>query len=222
MTKTGKCKKSFANRMKICYAVNTKNPDGRGGIAMANGTKDALASALRQMMKVKPIDRITVKDIVEICGVNRQTFYYHFDDVDDLLEWVFEDDAERVLPKEVIYERWLEDVMTFMDYLETNSSFTLNVYNSNSRLYMLRYLKSKMKACIESFAIIVSEGRNIDRQDFEFVTEFYATCAIGFISQWLDSGMQLPRELTRERILKVMDQSVENIIARFAEPVRRI
>ena len=51
--------------MKICYAVNTKNPDGRGGIAMANGTKDALASALRQMMKVKPIDRITVKDIVD-------------------------------------------------------------------------------------------------------------------------------------------------------------
>ena len=187
---------------------------------MANGTKDALASALRQMMKVKPIDRITVKDIVEICGVNRQTFYYHFDDVDDLLEWVFEDDAERVLPKEVVYERWLEDVMTFMDYLETNSSFTLNVYNSNSRLYMLRYLKSKMKACIESFAIIVSEGRNIDRQDFEFVTEFYAACAIGFISQWLDSGMQLPRELTRERILKVMDQSVENIIARFSEPAR--
>ena len=187
---------------------------------MANGTKDALASALRQMMKVKPIDRITVKDIVEICGVNRQTFYYHFDDVDDLLEWVFEDDAERVLPKEVVYERWLEDVMTFMDYLETNSSFTLNVYNSNSRLYMLRYLKSKMKACIESFAIIVSEDRNINRQDFEFVTEFYAACAIGFISQWLDSGMQLPRELTRERILKFMDQSVENIIARFSEPAR--
>ncbi|MDO5459131.1 MAG: TetR family transcriptional regulator, partial [Eubacteriales bacterium] len=74
---------------------------------MANGTKEALADALRQMMKVKPIDKITVKDIVEVCGVNRQTFYYHFDDVDDLLEWVFEDDAERVLPKEVVYEHWL-------------------------------------------------------------------------------------------------------------------
>lgn len=202
------------------HQINGKTEVGRK-IKMAVGTKDALASALRQMMRVKPIDKITVKDIVEICGVNRQTFYYHFDDVDDLLEWVFEDDAERVLPKEVVYERWMEDVMTFMDYLESNSLFTLNVYNSNSRLYMLRYLKSKLKACIEGFAIIVSEGKNISRQDFEFTTEFYATCAIGFISQWLDSGMQLPRELTRERILKVMDQSVENIIARFTEPSRR-
>ena len=185
---------------------------------MANGTKMALASALRQMMNIKPIDKITVKDIVEICGVNRQTFYYHFDDVDDLLEWVFEDDADRVLPKEVVYERWLEDVMTFMDYLESNSVFTLNVYNSNSRLYMLRYLKEKMKACIRSFAVIVSEGKNINRQDFEFVVEFYAECAIGFISHWMDYGMTLPKELTKERILKVMDNSVENLLARFELP----
>jgi len=53
---------------------------------MATSTKKALAAALKKMMEVKPIDKITVKDLVEICGVNRQTFYYHFDDVYDLLE----------------------------------------------------------------------------------------------------------------------------------------
>ncbi|MBO6100073.1 MAG: TetR family transcriptional regulator, partial [Spirochaetaceae bacterium] len=75
---------------------------------MANSTKDALAAALKQMMNVKPIGKITVKDLVEICGVNRQTFYYHFDDVYDLLEWVFEEDANRVLPHQVVYEHWRE------------------------------------------------------------------------------------------------------------------
>ena len=44
---------------------------------MANGTKEALADALRQMMKVKPIDKITVKDIAAECGINRNSFYYH-------------------------------------------------------------------------------------------------------------------------------------------------
>lgn len=182
---------------------------------MANGTKEALAAALKQMMMVKPIGKITVKDLVEICGVNRQTFYYHFDDVYDLLEWVFEEDANRVLPHQVVYEHWREDVMIFMKYLEENSSFTLNVYNSNSRVYMLRYLRDKMAECIRSFAIIVSENYNIKRQDFEFVVEFYANVAIGFISQWLDMGMQLPKEITTERILRVMDNSVENILERF-------
>ena len=50
------------------------------------------------------------------------------------------------------------------------------------------------------------------------MVEFYANCAIGFISQWMDMGMQLPKEFTRERILRVMDQSVENILGRFTSP----
>ncbi len=182
---------------------------------MSSSTKDALAAALKQMMGFKPIDKITVKDLVEICGVNRQTFYYHFDDVYDLLEWVFEEDANRVLPHEVVFEHWREDVMIFMQYLRENSTFTLNVYNSNSRVYMLRYLEEKMAGCIRSFAVIVSEGMNIDRQDFEFTVQFYAKCAIGFIAHWMDLGMQLPKEITTERILRVMDRSVENILGRF-------
>ena len=182
---------------------------------MASSTKDALASALKQMMSVKPIEKITVKDLVELCGVNRQTFYYHFDDVYDLLEWVFEQVGNRVLPKEVVYEHWREDVMIFFEYLYDNSAFAMNVYNSSNRLYMLRYLKTRLQSCITSFAVIVSEGRNVDRQDFDFVVEFYANGIIGLISQWMDRGMQLPKVVTRERFLRVLDNSIENMLERF-------
>ena len=182
---------------------------------MSTSTKESLAAALKQMMNVKPIGKITVKDLVEICGVNRQTFYYHFDDVYDLLEWVFEEDANRFLPQKVVYENWREDIMIYRDYLQEDSTFALNVYNSNSRLYMLRYLEEKMEGCIRSFAEIVSEGQNIDRQDFEFVVKFYSKCAIGLISQWMDLGMQMPQEITTDRILTLMENSVENLIARF-------
>lgn len=182
---------------------------------MASTTKESLGAALKQMLTVKPIDKITVKDLVEICGVNRQTFYYHFDDVYDLLEWVFEEDANRVLPSEVVYEHWRDDVMMFFKYLADNSGFALNIYNSNSRIYMLRYFKRRLQGCIRSFAIIVSEGKNIDRTDFEFVVEFYANGIVGLISQWLDLGMQLPKEITQDRFLKLLDNSVENMLARF-------
>ena len=178
---------------------------------MASTTKESLGAALKQMLTVKPIDKITVKDLVEICGVNRQTFYYHFDDVYDLLEWVFEEDANRVLPSEVVYEHWRDDVMMFFKYLADNSVFALNIYNSNSRIY----IKRRLQGCIRSFAIIVSEGKNIDRTDFEFVVEFYANGIVGLISQWLDLGMQLPKEITQDRFLKLLDNSVENMLARF-------
>lgn len=182
---------------------------------MASSTKEAFAAALKQMMAVKPMEKITVKDLVEICSVNRQTFYYHFDDVYDLLEWVFEEDASRVLPKEIVYDHWREDVMTFFDYLNENRVFALNVYNSNSRLYMLRFLKERLQGCIRGFAEIVCEGRNIDRQDFEFIIEFYANGIIGIISQWLDLGMKPSQPSARERFLLVLENSVENMLYRF-------
>ena len=125
---------------------------------MSSSTKEALGAALKKMMAIKPIDKITVKDLAEICNVNRQTFYYHFDDVYDLLEWVFEADAEKNLPHEVKYERWREDVSMFFKYLMQNADFALNVYNSPNRTYMLRFYKQKLQNCIRSFAAIVSKN----------------------------------------------------------------
>ena len=182
---------------------------------MASSTKEALGSALKQMLSVKPIEKITVKDLVEICGVNRQTFYYHFDDVYDLLEWVFEEDANHVLPKEVVYEHWREDVTMFFTYLKDNRDFALNIYNSHSRTDILRYYKTRLKGCIESFAVIVCETRNIDRKDFEFVIELYANIIVGLISQWLDLGMQLPPQIDVNRLMCALDNSVENLLDRF-------
>ena len=183
---------------------------------MSSPTKEALGAALKQMLALKPIEKITIKDLVEICGVNRQTFYYHFDDVYDLLEWVFEEDANRVLPHEVVYENWQDDVTLFFTYLRDNSSFALNIYNSNSRTYMLRYYKRRLQDCIRSFAVIACENRNIDRSDFDFVVELYANIIVGLISQWLDAGMPVTREFSKDRLLRVLDSSVENLMDRFA------
>ena len=147
--------------------------------------------------------------------VSRQTFYYHFDDVYDLLEWVFEEDANANLPSEVVYDNWKHDVTLWFKYLYDNSTFALNVYNSNSRLYMLRYIKGRLRECIRSFSEIVAENRSIDRQDFEFIVEFYSNIVVGLISQWMDQGMQLPKEITTDKVLRVLDNSIENIMARF-------
>ena len=182
---------------------------------MATSTKDALGAALKEMMAVKPINKITVKDLVSICNVNRQTFYYHFDDVYDLLEWVFEEDANRVLPHEVRLENWQQDVLIFFDYLYDNRTFALNVYNSNSRLGMLRYITERIESCIRSFAALVSEGSNIDRQDFDFVVDLYSNAVVGLLSRWMDQGMECPSDSAKSRFIKILESSVENLVDRF-------
>ena len=94
---------------------------------MASSTKEALGNALKKMLS----DKITVIDIVEDCEVNRQTFYYHFDDVYDLLEWVFEEDTNKALPHEIYYDKWRENVIEWFQYLQDNRSFVLNMDSSS-------------------------------------------------------------------------------------------
>ena len=75
-----------------------------------------------------------------------------------------------------------------------------------------------LESCIRSFADIVSEGMNIDKQDYDFVIEFYSNGIIGLIAQWMDLNMQMPKVMTRERLLRVLEDSVENMLARFQNP----
>lgn len=84
---------------------------------------------------------------------------------------------------------------------------------------MLRFLKGRLESCIRSFADIVSEGMNIDKQDYDFVIEFYSNGIIGLISQWMDMNMQTPKVITQERLIKMLGGSVENMLSRFQNPV---
>ena len=55
---------------------------------MTNMTKKALENSLKKLLKEKPFDKITIADITEDCGISRMAFYYHFQDIYDLAEWV--------------------------------------------------------------------------------------------------------------------------------------
>ena len=66
---------------------------------MHNQTKQKLADSLRSILETKPLDKVTINDLTDACGVNRQTFYYHFHDIYDLIDWIFVTETERAVPE---------------------------------------------------------------------------------------------------------------------------
>lgn len=64
---------------------------------MSQVTKRALEQSLKNLLLKKPLTKITVSDIAADCGINRMTFYYHFKDIYDLVEWACLEDAKRAL-----------------------------------------------------------------------------------------------------------------------------
>ena len=95
---------------------------------MANATKHALAGALLELLNTTTLDNITVKDIVERAQVSRQTFYYHFGDVYQLLDWAFQR-AIRELG-EMPEENWRDRLLMAVEFLRANRALAMNVYHS--------------------------------------------------------------------------------------------
>ena len=76
----------------------------KGRYHMPNTTKQALEESLKHMLLKKPLDKITIRDITEDCGISRMAFYYHFQDIYDLVEWSCIEDATKALQGKKTYE----------------------------------------------------------------------------------------------------------------------
>ena len=83
---------------------------------MSQITKRALEASLKKLLTKKPLDKITITDITEDCGINRMTFYYHFKDIYDLVEWVCVEDATRILGENKTYDTWQEGFLRIFDF----------------------------------------------------------------------------------------------------------
>ena len=73
-----------------------------------NTTKIALEASLKELLKKKPFDKITIADLTEDCGISRMAFYYHFKDIYDLVEWACVEDGKKALRDKKTYDTWQE------------------------------------------------------------------------------------------------------------------
>lgn len=163
---------------------------------MSLTTKRALAESFKKLLGKKSFDKITVKDIVEDCGVNRQTFYYHFHDVYDLIEWIFQDATEGSATQEKDYSDWDTGLEALITYLQNNRILILNAYNSISHEVVANYIKKAIYPYAES--IVRKQAAAMEKQpreeDLAFVTDIFVIGATGFINGWIGEQMQSAQE----------------------------
>lgn len=83
-------------------------------------TKKALAASLKKLMEDSALDKISIREITEDCGVNRKTFYYHFENIYDLVNWLFEEEAIESVKQYDFLTDYKEVVRFSMNYVEEN------------------------------------------------------------------------------------------------------
>ena len=106
---------------------------------MPQFTKYALENSLKKLLLQKPLNKITINDITEDCGINRMTFYYHFKDIYDLVEWVCLEDARRALEEKKTYDTWQQGFVQIFEAVRENKPFVMNVYRCVHREQVEKY-----------------------------------------------------------------------------------
>ena len=180
-------------------------------------TKKALANSLRKAMEKKTFSKITVSEIIIDCGVNRKTFYYHFQDIYDLLKWMLEQDAIEIVKKfdlEVDYE---EAITFVMDYVESNNHIINCAYDSIGHDHVKSFFYSDFIS-LASDLITNAEnkiGLKLDEDYKKFLSKFYTEALSGMLMDWIKNREQIDRKSIIDYISKTIRVSLVQTIRTY-------
>ena len=157
---------------------------------MSQVTKRALEASLKSLLLQKPLSKITVTDITEDCGINRMTFYYHFKDIYDLVEWCCQEDASRALAGKKTYETWQQGLLQIFEAVRENKPFILNVYRSVSREQVENCLYKVTYALLDGVVEEQAQGMSVRQEDKAFLATLYQYMFVGLMLDWIKSDMK--------------------------------
>ena len=164
--------------------MDEKNP------SVSEQTKLQLAAALKTLMAQKPMDKITIAELTSMCNIRRQSFYYHFKDIYDLLRWMIQNEAISLLKQQEGALLWKEGFLQLFRYLEENRAVCLCALKSVGRDHLRRFFEADIDAIIHRTIEQLSEDigvrNNLDSfVDVEMLTHFYVMALAGMMESWL-------------------------------------
>ena len=185
---------------------------------MSKFTKAAIMNSFMKLLSENPFDKITVKDIVDDCGINRNTFYYNFQDIYALVDEIMQNEINRIAEMhKQPYPSWGEGLLVAVEFAIKNKKAIFHLHNSVKRQQLNRYLEKTIYGVVSEFVSLKAEGKNISEEDLQFVSAFYCFALLGMMEKWIDDGM---KEDIYEVIRKtgiLFDININNAIAAISE-----
>lgn len=180
-------------------------------------TKRAIADAFRKLLEQRSIEKITVKDIVSECGLNRQTFYYHFCDIYDLMEWMIAE-ARHAYDEEhpLVTNGRQEKMMRLFEFFSTRRHLILNGYDQSKRASYERILMNAVCPEIDEMIRQCPGSDDVPEEKKEFICKAFSWVMIGIVFEWVEEGMPDGEGTNMKDYLRLMDGSFENALKLFA------
>lgn len=158
---------------------------------MSKFTKLAIINSFMKLLSKMPFDKITVMDIVADCGIHRNTFYYHYRDIYELVDEIMQNEVNRITSEHKIpYTSWSEGLLSAVEFAVKNKRAIYHLHNSVKRPQLIGYMEKTIYGVVSEFVGIKSQNRGISSDDLDFISRFYTFALLGMMERWIDSGMK--------------------------------
>lgn len=176
---------------------------------MASFTKNAIKQSFIKLLNERPLSKISVRDIVEDCGINRNSFYYHYQDIPTLLCEIITEEAEKIAAKYPTPDSLEECVGACIDFALENRRACLHIYNSTNRDFYEQSLDRLCTTLISAYFDKLFGKYMIDKDDRELLIRTLSAECFGVMVHWMMRGMNDDIKKDFERICELRRGSVE-------------
>ena len=157
---------------------------------MANFTRRAIKETFLKLLNQRPLNQITVKDIVEECGINRNSFYYHFEDLPALVEEIVDEQVLALIKNHPTISSVEECFETVVELVMENKQAVYHIYNSMSRDVFERHLMEACRYIVDTYLRAEFAGKSLAEEDLNVLIRFHKCECFGAVIDWLNSGMK--------------------------------
>ncbi len=181
---------------------------------MAKFTKAAIIQSFMKLLNEMPFDKITVKDIVDDCGINRNTFYYNFQDIYALVDEILQNEINKIVEKhKKPYLSWRDGLIYTADFALKNKRAVVHLHNSVKRQQFEKYLEKAVYDVVFEFVSVEAKNRDISKNDRNFIASFYSYALLGMLNKWIEDGMTTNFDDVINKISIVLDSNIAHAIS---------
>ena len=157
---------------------------------MPNFTKKAIMSSFWKLLNDRPLNQITIKDIVEDCGINRNSFYYHYQDLPSLIEEIVEDLIKVTIEEHPTINTFEECLNMVINMVIDNKKAVYHIYNSVDHCILERYMLDITRYAVKTYIDTVSSQIDLDEKESQMIINYHCCELFGQIIKWLNGGMK--------------------------------
>ena len=155
---------------------------------MPSFTRRAIKESFLKLLNQRPLNQITVKDIVEDCGINRNSFYYHFSDLPALVEEIMAERVSAMVENHPTVDSVQEGADAIVEFVMENRRAVYHIYHSLSRDVFERHLMEVCRYVVTTYLDGMLE--EVEEADRDAILRFHRCACFGSVIDWLNGGMK--------------------------------